>query len=75
MRTQSLNVNDYFCACESAGEPPLDTDQGGIDNVLSFSGMQFRNTNGTEITMVQFERNLVTGDQNYDNPINDENLV
>jgi len=53
-------VGDYF----SAGfvQPDLDTDLGGVNNILTFSGSQV-----SGITRVIFTRKLVTGDS-YDVP-------
>lgn len=73
---QSLNVDDYYCSCSQGGEPPtVDQSLGGFDNILSFSGMQYLSSNGTQVTLIQFERNLVTNDTDFDNPISDEDLV
>ena len=68
---QTLTVSDryYSCNCNSGGEPTPDQDFGGEDNIISFSGMQFLSANGSQVTLVQFQRNLVTSDTVADNPI------
>lgn len=70
----SITVSDRYCSCQSAEEPDLDTNQGGKDNILSFSGMQYLNSNGTQITLVLFERLLNTGDT-LDNTIESGNMT
>ena len=58
-----MSVFDYFCSCPGGGgEPSLDTDVGGENNILSFAGSQFIDTDGNYITNFQFSKPLSTGD-------------
>mmetsp|Transcript_20547 Transcript_20547/g.35065 ORF Transcript_20547/g.35065 Transcript_20547/m.35065 type:complete len:207 (+) Transcript_20547:31-651(+) len=55
-------VSDRFCNCTSETEPPLDTEQGGEDNILEFGGSQTQLSDGTWKTRVYFARYRDTGD-------------
>jgi len=59
--TSGVFVNDYYRNSVLPGQPSLDTDLGGQNNILSFSGSQ---NNG--VTTVQWSRLLVTSDTQYD---------